>query len=476
MVSLIKAAKRRRFLRPLISIAGLALASLALTGCIQLEGDLEIGPDARASGKLLYSIDKSLAELSGVKSLKDLRTSPDQIKATDSCKGTRLYESPSNYITECNLSRAFLGDDTFSSSIVGGQIVFTFKSMSEDSSSEVSFGATKLTVEFPGDIERVEPLNSPLVTIVNKRTVRIQGLATDDYDIRVYASCGKKCGASSSANETSAQDPNHPGYAIAKKSIGGMINQNLVFTRTNSPYTISKTLQIPLGLAVKVEPGVTIISKADTMFRVQGELLMEGEASRPINLNGAPGVFFLTKGAPSGSKIHLNFVNLNGGGLISTNSGDEGYVNWAVKNSRITNIRSPWHVWYPTNFLIEKSVFKNSGGIDIGFSMREEGEGTAIIRNNLFDGPSRGSYWIQNWASYGGALRVEGNTFKGTGFNILRIKYGSAFIDASGNFWGTTSSKKIEDKVLDAGDSLKYKSKIELSNPLPQPAIDTPRK
>jgi hypothetical protein len=387
-----------------------------------------------------------------------------------------LYESPSSYVTECNVSRSVLADDTFSSSIIDGQVVFTYKATNSEGDSSVSFGATNLRVKFPGDIDRVESVNPSQVSRVNKRTVLIRGLATDNYDIKVYASCGKKCVASGSSLVETSEDQNNPGFAKANKRLGGMITQNTILTRANSPYTITKTLQIPLGLTVKVEPGVTIVSNAQTMFRVQGDLLFEGSESRPINLNGNPKLFFSTKNAPNGTKIHMNFVNLNGGGMLSSNLGHEGYVNWEIKNSRITNLKSRWHVWYPTNFLIENSVFRNSGGIDIGIDSREDGSNPAVIRNNLFDGPSRSEFWVQAWASYGGPVQVTGNHFKGDGFNVLKIKYGSSFIDASGNYWGTTNPKKIEDKVLDAGDSLKYKSKIDLSRPLSSRPAGIPRK
>jgi hypothetical protein len=471
-----KTIQKRSLIRTVLSTFGLIGAALTLTGCIQLDGDLKIGSDARASGRLLFSIDKSFAELAGIKSLNDLKTSPEQIKVTDSCKGTRLFESPSSYVTECNVSRSVLADDTFNSSIIDGQVVFTYKATNSEGDSSVSFGATNLRVQFPGNIDRIESVNPSQVSRVNKRTVLIRGLATDNYDIKIFSSCEKKCVASGSSLAETSEDPNNPGFAKANKRLGGMITQNTILTRANSPYTITKTLQIPLGLTVKVEPGVTIVSNAQTMFRVQGDLLFEGSESRPINLNGNPKLFFSTKNAPNGTKIHMNFVNLNGGGMLSSNLGHEGYVNWEIKNSRITNLKSRWYVWYPTNFLVENSVFRNSGGIDIGIRLGDEGSGTAVVRGNLFDGPSTSKFWIQVWNSRDGAVRVVGNHFKGDGFNVMKIKYDSSFIDASENYWGTTNPKKIEDKVLDAGDSLKYKSKIDLSRPLSSRPAGVPRK
>ena len=477
MVSKEKGAKRRRCFRPLISFAGLAFGSLALTGCLQLEGDLEISSDAKASGKLLYSIDKSLAELTGIKSLSDLKTSPEQVKATDSCKGTRLYESPTDYVIDCNITSAVLGDEAFNSKIVDGKIVFTYKSTSENDGSGVEFGSTNLRVKFPGNIERVDTPNPLLVTRIDSRTILIKGLATDSYDITVYAACKGTCLSSSTSGLGSVETANHPGFVAAGKRIGGMITQNTVFTKDKSPYTITKTLQIPLGLTVKAEPGVRIISKAETMFQVQGDLLLKGDAANPINLDGRPKLFFKTnsdgsktRSLTTGPKISLDYVNLNGGNYVAFG----GAGNWEIRNSRVVDIRKYWYVWYPTRFLIENSVFKNSGGMSIGIDMRDDGLGTAVLRNNLFDGRPKTKYWIEAWATYGGSIKVSGNHFKGDGFNLLRIKYDDAFIDATGNFWGTTDSKKIENKVLDAGDSINYKSKISLGNPLTSRPVGVP--
>jgi hypothetical protein len=367
-----------------------------------------------------------------------------------------------------------LAEGGLSSKIVNDQIVFTYISINDEDSSGVTFGSTNLRVKFPGDIDRIESNNSSLVTQINKRTIRIRGLATDNYDIKVFSSCGKKC---IDIGSTDQQDPNNIGFAKAKKQMGGMITQNTVFNRANSPYTINNTLQIPLGLTVKVEPGVTIVSKAKTMFRVQGDLIFEGEESQPINLNGRPEVFFDTKGSGKGRMISLNYVNLNGGGVINTGPGR---IGWQVRNSRIIGVLQGWGVFYPSSFLVEKSVFRNSGGIGISFSTSFPSGGRsssqAIIRNNLFDGPSKSGFWVLASASAGAPIQVTGNHFKGDGFNILRIKFRS-FIDASGNYWGTTNPKKIEDKVLDAADdSLKYKTKIELGRPLSSRPAEVPRK
>ena len=243
--------QKRSLLRTVISAFGLIGAALTLTGCIQLDGDLKIGSDARASGKLLFSIDKSFAELAGINSLNDLKTSPEQIKVTDSCKGTRLYESPSSYVTECNVSRSVLADDTFNSSIIDGQVVFTYKAANSEGDSSVSFGATNLRVKFPGNIDRVESVNPSQVSRVNKRTILIQGLATDNYDIKVYASCGKKCVVAGSSLAETLEDPNNPGFAMANLSL---VSLNESLGAKNIPLSTTLSVRINDSATCKITP------------------------------------------------------------------------------------------------------------------------------------------------------------------------------------------------------------------------------
>jgi hypothetical protein len=366
-------------IKRILILSFFGLSSIFLTGCLEADANIKLGQDARANGKLIYSIDKSFAEFIGITSLNDLKSSPDQISATTACKGYRLYESASSYITDCTLNNSQLLDEDFSAKIVDNQIVFRFRSISETDSGDFSFGSNKIRVTFPGNIKAIQANNSSLVRQINKKTIQISGLATDSYDITVYASCGKKCEISKNTSIDNSNVIDNSGYVKAKKTIGGMVRQNTVFTKANSPYTINKTLEIPRGITVKVEPGVTINSKASTMFKVQGDLLMQGKADQRINLNGKPQTFFNTKGKNWNASINLDYVNLNGGGEITflTRGG------WKITNSRIIGVKNYWYAVSPREFFLKGNVFKNSGGIDLSANGN-----IVTIQNNLFDGKS----------------------------------------------------------------------------------------
>jgi hypothetical protein len=141
----------------------------------------------------------------------------------------------------------------------------------------------------------------------------------------------------------------------------------------------------------------------------------------------------------------------------------------------VVNVTGFSYLHYPSSTtVVEFNAFKNSGGFSVGFRSRSAGLNRVVIRNNLFSGPSTTGYWIENWAAYGGALEVENNSFTGGLYNALIVKYSDSKIDASRNYWGTTSLSRIQDMVLDQNDDLEYKSIINVSAPLSTPNASTP--
>jgi hypothetical protein len=128
---------------------------------------------------------------------------------------------------------------------------------------------------------------------------------------------------------------------------------------------------------------------------------------------------------------------------------------------------------------IERNIFRNSGGISLGFDGRVSSKNpakTISIKNNLFVGKATTGYWVECWVSYGDVLKVSGNTFFGGPYNAVQIRSNSdsASMDASGNYWGTTNAQEIAAMVLDSSDSIQYKSAITTANPLAAPDANTP--
>lgn len=260
----------------------------------------------------------------------------------------------------------------------------------------------------------------------------------------------------------------------AATTIGGIAKSDLVLTKSQSPYSLSSTLQIPTGVKVTVEAGVEIQSNGlETMFWNQGNLTFNGTRENPIRLTGKPSVYILTKNAEVGSQLNITGVLFNGGSRVWSNQGYSGYFSLVFEDNEVKDVTDFIYVWYLLNkAVIQRNVFINSGGLSVGFS---EGKDVSIL-NNLFIGPSTTGYWVESWASYGGQLEVHNNEFRGGPYVAVQLKpdYKDAKISATSNFWGTQSIVDISKMVNDRNDSLSYVNTIDISGPLSQTALGTP--
>jgi hypothetical protein len=263
-------------------------------------------------------------------------------------------------------------------------------------------------------------------------------------------------------------------HSSAATSIGGLLNTDLILTKSQSPYSLSSTLQIPAGVKVTVEAGVEIQSNGlQTMFWNQGNLTFNGTRDNPIRLTGKPSLYILTKNAEVGSQLNVKGVLFNGGRSVWSNQGYSGYFSLVFEDNEVKDVTDFIYVWYLLNkAVIQRNVFVNSGGLSVGFS---EGKDVSIL-NNLFIGPSTTGYWVESWASYGGQLEVHNNEFRGGPYIAVQLKpdYKEAKISATGNFWGSQTQLDVSKMVNDRIDSLSYVGTIDISGPLGAAALGTP--
>jgi hypothetical protein len=254
--------------------------------------------------------------------------------------------------------------------------------------------------------------------------------------------------------------------ASATTTIGGIANSDLVLTKSQSPYVLSSTLQIPAGIKVTVEAGVEVQSNGlDTMFWNQGILDFQGTRENPIRLSGKPNLYISTKNSDKGSKLNIRGVLFFGGGNIFSSLGYGGYYDLVFEDCEVRDLQSYIYVWYPTNkAVIQRNVFSNSSGLSIGFSENKE----ISVLNNLFIGASKSGYWVEVWASYGGSLQVHQNEFRGGPYIAVQLKpdYGDINLNASSNYWPGINNSDIPKMVNDKNDGLSYKNIIDISNPL----------
>ena len=354
----------------------------------------------------------------------------------------------------------------------------------DDSTQIAEFGKTRLVINFPGEIKQVVENKKGLVSIVGKNQAIISGSGTEKFDIRLIASCSGVCGQT--MKEMASK------FREAPKNFSGRVTENLRFSKKNSPYLVKRSIEIPKGKVVYVEPGVVFRSqfpkniswdKSSTFF-LQGEIYFDGTKEQPINLLGAPNIHVLTSFAQIGAKLTAYNLNVIGGSTFTSNSGQEGYVNFKIYDSVFDGLTSYWYIWYPwgPNEIL-RNQFINTGFLDVGFSADENT--SFLIKNNLFIGsPKKSSEpptcWIRSWASYNAKLQVSENDFSQSKSPAVCVKegYDSAEISATNNFWGTVSEVEIKKKVIDGEDGLRYLSIIDVSSPLAKrpEAISTLRK
>ena len=273
-----------------------------------------------------------------------------------------------------------------------------------------------------------------------------------------------------------------PLSAQAESWDGGRISGEKILRASDGVFEISKTIEIPNGSKLTVRPGTTIVnSGADPLFFVHGTLSIEGSATDPVNIESSRDIVYL-ENAPETSQVIIKHAVVDGKNSASLvpATGNSQTSNFIFEDSDFLNLGTYSYIWYPRSFRVERNTFKNSAGFSIGFDVRDGENTQPVFRNNLFDGAPRETYreeyWIQHWASYGGELLVENNTFAGGPYTAIRNQYGDdKSVRADRNYWGTTNQTTIQDMVYDYNDSLSIGGVISTGSPLSSPDPLTPK-
>jgi len=218
--------------------------------------------------------------------------------------------------------------------------------------------------------------------------------------------------------------------AISATNVSGMINSNTTYTLANSPYYVSNSLNVAVGVTLTIEPGVKMLFAKDKGLQVSGTLIARGTDAAKITftaLKPQPGewsnILFTTTATTatfnandsyvSGSIMEYCDVSYGGGngatGMIKAdqtspfiNHCDVGYSstsgiylritkNQIVTNSKMhnnyTGLLSTSPAYYDTGvfFKVTNSVIdsNNYNGINIsGWYIKSIIEGCTISNNN----------------------------------------------------------------------------------------------
>lgn len=271
------------------------------------------------------------------------------------------------------------------------------------------------------------------------------------------------------------------GVIIPTTKVGGIISEDTTWTEEDSPYEITKTVQIPDGVTLTIEPGVMICSESiGAMFLLNGKIHARGTPEKKIVFDGdGYNSFFSAQNRNpyvGAAFADLEYCIIRNGGPFWPDYG-RGYF-W-LRHSELSNLYGGSWIWYEhEDVYIEYNRFTEFGGFRINNSNRVFNpslpSATVYIRYNLFDGKSS-DYVIFNEVSSGGSTIVSYNSFINmTGMVLRQGNYTSPNMSAPHDYWGTDDTESIEAMIYDKNDDINCPGYISYLPILTEPHPATP--
>ena len=301
----------------------------------------------------------------------------------------------------------------------------------ENATSQVAYGLT--TADSSATI--------PDMNLVTSHTITLSGLtAGTTYNFKVKSK-------DASGNESVSED-----YTlVTSKSgtlAGGIISEDTTWTEGDSPYLITGTIEVPAGVTLAIEPGVSasMSGSGDYVFIVHGTVFAHGIPGNKITLDGGMRSFFSSENAGPEASVDLDYCAIKNGASL---------INFArcfyLGHSEVTNLTEYSDISFgPTkDVYIEYNKFMNASGFATG-------DGANVyIRYNYFKTKNpavRDAPWIVNRA--GPATMVNNNFFLNTDGIAVMLQggRGSEGMVATNNYWGTQNIAVIDAMIWDKND------------------------
>jgi hypothetical protein len=260
-------------------------------------------------------------------------------------------------------------------------------------------------------------------------------------------------------------------------SLGGVLSSDTVLTKADSPYLITATIQVPKGITLKVEAGVTFTSgNLSELFLVAGTLELNGSSENPIRIQGIKSDYIF-RSLGDNPKISITSTLFSDIGSLWKNDAAKDQAIFRLENSEVINSKGGVYVWFPKIFTLKGNYFFNSGGFSIGIGRCYQGSESnedIQVSSNTFEGRAGSTVlsegWIVGWVtSCDERIVVRGNYFKSPTGAVISVpkNYSQPInIAASDNFWDTTNSSQISNYILDSTDSIEYMHKVLVSSSL----------
>ncbi len=177
-------------------------------------------------------------------------------------------------------------------------------------------------------------------------------------------------------------------FGAAQSEVTGAISADTRWTKANSPYVLSGPLFINAGVSLLIDSGVTI-NFNQHIIQVNGVLYASGSASDPIMLNNGKIVFTSTSGAwneetATGSLIkNAVFTSCK----IETQDASPKIANNAFKRGSITVVGVNPHVSGSAPIIVDNNIV---GTTSLGSGISIAGNNRATITGNVIAGWSDG--------------------------------------------------------------------------------------
>lgn len=299
----------------------------------------------------------------------------------------------------------------------------------------------------------------------------------------------------------------------AYEEVSGIITSDTTWIKANSPYNLTGNLAVDSGVTLTVEAGVTV-NLNEFFIRVNGTLVARGTSADQIRFEGGSIVFSSSSSgsvienaiincriATGGSSpvIHNNTITKSmsvGGGspIISKNtiavSGSDWFSNkygitFSSENTAqlVDNIISGEFEYTAIDIQkgspkLQRKIISNSYGYAGHANYWQSGisiaiYATPIIENNTITRCANGISLKSNQA-----LTIIYNNFERISNYNLKVE-SSVSIDASNNWWGTTDTAVISEKMHDFDDNfdlgkVNYTLILAASNPQAKPDPNAP--
>ena len=249
-------------------------------------------------------------------------------------------------------------------------------------------------------------------------------------------------------------------YSSYKKSIlqtSGILSQNLVINKLNSPYKLTGDLQIPENLSLTINEGV-IFDGSGYSIKTKGNITATGAKGNPIQIKNL--TIYGLSGLPT---LDFNYCIISNSNLTKPTGNSDNPKQLIIKNSYYNtenkfsgNDATIYIYQFPT--LIQNNIFENSPTIVNTFV--KSGENVIIKNNNFISWPTniyyKGLITLNVFDS--SKYQISGNCFTDT--NKIAATYESTFFSKEftikNNFWGTNNVNTIDKMIYDKKDNVSY--------------------